>query len=132
MRRVVYLSRSLVQADDAVLDAIVDVSVRRNAAVGIGGILWSGRGEFVQALEGGHDEVQATLQRIAADARHTDLEIICDCTVQSRMFGAWAMVRSDQRVECTMGTAYLFGYLAEQRSPAARRVVEVLLQHDDR
>jgi hypothetical protein len=131
MRRIIYISQSLVAMDPSALDAIVQASVTRNAAAGISGMLWSGASEFVQALEGDHDKVGETMRRIAADARHTGIEIICDCTVQSRMFGAWAMVRSNKGAECTASTAYLIGYAGGQRSPAAHRIVKLLLSNDE-
>jgi hypothetical protein len=94
-------------------------------------MLWSGPHEFVQALEGDYDQVGDTMNRIAADMRHGEIEIICDCTVQSRMFGAWAMIHSDAGAICTTSTAYLIGYAGLHRSSAARRIVELLLSADD-
>jgi len=130
MRRVIYISRSHVANDPEALDAIVEVSSVRNAAARVSGMLWSGPSEFVQALEGEYDGVAETMTRIAADTRHGEIEIVCDCIVQSRMFGAWAMVRSNTGAECTASTAYLIGYAGRQRSPAARRIVELLLSDD--
>ena len=131
MRRLVYISRSLVGTEADALNAIVRVASARNAATKINGILWAGDGEFVQALEGDHDEVGRTLERIVADTRHTDIEIVCDCAVQSRMFGSWAMIRSDRRSECVVGAAYLIGYAGRQHSPAAQRMMNFLLDHEE-
>lgn len=131
MRRVIYISRSYVANDSDALHAIVEASSVRNAAAGISGMLWSGPPEFVQALEGDYDQVGDTMNRITADTRHGEIEIICDCTVQSRMFGAWAMVRSDAGPICTASTAYLIGYAGLRHSSAARRIVELLFSADD-
>ena len=131
MRRVIYISRSHVANDPDALHAIVEASSKRNAAADVSGMLWSGPHEFVQALEGDYDRVGDTMKRIAADTRHGEIETICDCTVQSRMFGAWSMVRYDAGASCTASTAYLIGYAGLQRSPAARRIAELLLSADD-
>lgn len=130
MRRVIYISRSQVATDAAALDSIMEISRVRNAAAGVSGMLWAGPGEFVQALEGEDGGVAETMARIAADTRHCGIEIVCDLAVRSRMFGAWAMVRSDGGAECTAGTAYLIGYAGGRHSRAARRVVDLLLSGD--
>lgn len=131
MRRVIYISRSHVANDPDALERIVQVSSVRNAAAGVSGMLWSGPHEFVQALEGEHGPVGDTLKRIADDTRHGGIEVICDCPVRSRMFGAWAMVRSDAGTTCTASTAYLIGYAGLLRTAAARRIVELLLNAED-
>ena len=117
--------------DPATLDAMVDESAARNAAVGISGILWSGKGAFVQALEGGSDAITQTMKRIERDERHTDIAVLCDCIVRSRMFGNWAMIRSNDEPDSTIGTPYLIGYAGRQRSPSGRRIVELLLADGD-
>ncbi len=127
LRRLVYISQSRIGADRAALDAIVDKSTMRNAADGITGMLWSDDREFVQALEGGHDEVGGAMTRIQADPRHHAIEIVDDRSVQSRMFGTWSMVKADAEEQAIHSTAYLVGFLAQQGTPTGRRVVEVLL-----
>ena len=127
LRRVVYISQSRVGDDQSALNAIVEVSSARNAAEGITGMLWSDDQMFVQALEGGHEEVGGAMERIKGDPRHDTIEIVDDRSVQTRMFGTWSMVRADAEEEAIHSTAYLVGFIGQQGTPIADRVREVLL-----
>jgi hypothetical protein len=127
MRRVAYISRSLIDASDAVLDAMVSLSSIRNAAVGITGMLWSDDTYFVQVLEGEHDCVGKTLGRIRADRRHTDLEVVFDREVRSRIFGEWGMIRPDDGPKSMASTAFLVGLSLTQRGHAARQLHDTVV-----
>jgi hypothetical protein len=69
MRRIIYTSRSRTRDDLAELDAIMEVSIARNIEAGITGMLWSDGANFAQVIEGGHDQVGATMSRIRSDPR---------------------------------------------------------------
>ena len=63
----------------------------RNEAAGITGILCSGRGYFVQALEGAETQVMSLYARILQDGRHHQSTLLSIGLVSSRAFPQWAM-----------------------------------------
>jgi len=130
MRRLIYTSQSRLGSNPAELDRLVEQASVLNKAVDITGMLWADKDRFVQALEGAHDVVADTMQRIQADPRHRDLEILCDRPVVQRMFGRWAMVRSNQGPDGTASTAFLVGFVAGERSSSARKAYDMLLNAD--
>jgi hypothetical protein len=67
MRRIIYTSRSLIEGNLAELDAILAESIAWNTTAGITGMLWSDGKNFAQVIEGAHDEVGATMDRIRSD-----------------------------------------------------------------
>lgn len=127
MRRLIYVSRSLIDANEAVLDAMVQRSSVRNAAVGITGMLWFDRTCFAQVLEGEHDCIDATMTRIKADPRHTELEVIFDGEVKTRAFGRWGMIQPDDGPASMASTAFLVGLSMTQRGRAARRLHDTVV-----
>ena len=127
MRRLIYVSRSLIDANEAVLDEMVQGSSVRNAAVGITGMLWFDHTCFAQVLEGDHDCIDTTMKRIKADPRHTDLEVVFDREVKSRAFGTWGMIQPDDGLESMASTALLIGLSMMQRGHAARRLHDTVV-----
>lgn len=75
----------------SVLPDITDVSRRNNQRNGLTGVMFEHRGRFLQFLEGPHDTVLNTFARIAADPRHTDIEILFDSPIRERGCPEWAM-----------------------------------------
>jgi hypothetical protein len=93
--RLLYFSRYRINASDgagfAELTKILDVSNRNNQARGITGALVFDNNWFVQALEGGSNEVWATYKKIAEDKRHSEVSFVEMIKVPSRRFGNWWM-----------------------------------------
>lgn len=87
----VYVSLAQSGLDILALRDILAASVRRNDAVGITGFLLHGHGLFMQVLEGGAQEVGATMQRIIADTRHSTLRVLEHGPIARREFGDWTM-----------------------------------------
>lgn len=127
MRRLIYISTSRIDADEGMLSLIVEQAVARNAALDVTGMLWVSRHEFVQALEGEHDAVEATMRRIRLDTRHCDIAVICDRPVISRIFGSWTMMRADTSLACIQRMAFVIGYARQDGSAPARRTADMLL-----
>jgi hypothetical protein len=127
MRRIIYTSRPLTKGDLAELDAIVAESIARNTKAGITGMLWSDGANFAQVIEGGHDEVGATMDRIRADPRHTDIEVVLDRSVVSRQFGNWAMRRADDGEASTPSTTFLLGFALGERTASAKRLYKNIM-----
>jgi hypothetical protein len=132
VHRLIYISRSLVGTDPGAIDAIVDRSATRNQSQGITGVLWSDGVSFAQVLEGEHHAVVETMNRIRADLRHSEIEVVLDRAIAQRMFGRWAMVLSDTRAESTAETAFLLGFAAGQHTPSARKLHEIVMSAFER
>ncbi|MCO6383496.1 MAG: BLUF domain-containing protein [Vannielia sp.] len=63
-----------------------------NAAAGLTGFLWRGQGQFFQALHGPRNVVLALMERIKADERHSDVEVlISEDGDAPSPFAEWAM-----------------------------------------
>jgi hypothetical protein len=84
MRRIIYVSRSLIVGNPREIDAIVAASIAWNNTAGVTGMLWFDGASFAQVVEGDPDHVGLTMERIRSDPRHTDIEVLLDRSVLSR------------------------------------------------
>ncbi len=90
LTRLLYFSR--VNSDmDQDIDQILSSARKHNSSRNITGALWFDGDYFVQALEGGRHAVSETYHRIAADKRHSDIELASCEMVDSRLFHKWRM-----------------------------------------
>jgi hypothetical protein len=128
MYRVIYVSRSLIGGEQGTLSGIVQAAADRNRSASITGMLWSAADNFVQALEGDEAAVMITMQRILADRRHTDVEIVETRPIQAPRFGAWSMIKAGESAlgdECGL---FLVGLAGLTDTPARRRLREVMMR----
>ena len=86
-----YLSSAAETPTGQVLDDILSVSRRNNAARGVTGMLCHYDGSFLQFLEGEAADVEAVFSVIAADPRHRGLVRLYARSIQSRLFPHWSM-----------------------------------------
>jgi len=94
--RLIYASRSAKPINDEMIKSILDQSGRYNVDAGITGVLCVCHGNvFMQALEGGRDEVNQLYARLVRDARHTDLTLLDYAEIRERRFSSWRMGRAD-------------------------------------
>ncbi|WP_010164122.1 BLUF domain-containing protein [Sphingomonas sp. PAMC 26617] len=91
MQRILCISTAREKLDAIELDSILKVSRRNNAAVGVTGLLVVGGRRFLQVLEGPDDQVAAVFDRISRDDRHFAVVKLSKKTVETRLFGEWAM-----------------------------------------
>lgn len=89
--RCLYASRSAGPLTASVLDAILEQSRRNNASLGVTGVLCAAEDVFIQALEGGRDEVCDLYNAIARDQRHNQVRLLSYEEIDERRFGAWTM-----------------------------------------
>jgi hypothetical protein len=89
--RLLYASRTSKEIDNAVLDSILSQSRAHNPAAGLTGILCYSGKIFMQVLEGNRREVSKLYNRIAADERHTEVEILLFEDIIERRFSHWTM-----------------------------------------
>lgn len=91
MQRILYISTARQTPDVASLDSILRISRRNNAAVGVTGLLVVGGRRFLQVLEGPDAAVAGVFERISRDDRHFAVVKLSTKTVDTRLFGEWAM-----------------------------------------
>lgn len=91
--RLMYASRAAAQVDQAALLAILRQCKENNPSTGITGLLCHcpASGIFIQVLEGGRSAVNQLYNRIAADTRHTDVELLSYQEIGERRFAGWVM-----------------------------------------
>jgi len=89
--RLMYASRATQAVNQEELLAILRKSKANNPAVGITGVLCFSEGIYLQALEGGRSAVNKLYNRIAADTRHTDVELLSYEEIGERRFAGWSM-----------------------------------------
>lgn len=91
MKRVIYCSQATHDMSPDELVKLLEVSRRRNAEVGLSGMLLYSSQSFLQVLEGEPVALQGTYARIEADDRHADLRLLMDADVTAPLFGDWTM-----------------------------------------
>lgn len=91
MHRLLYISTARGQLSRAQLEAILQTARRRNAAVGITGLLVVGGRRFLQALEGPATAVFETFERIRQDPTHFAIVELTRGLISERAFGDWSM-----------------------------------------
>jgi hypothetical protein len=89
--RLMYASRAVPAVDQTALVAILRQSKAANPAHGITGVLCFSEGIFLQVLEGGRSAVNRLYNRIAADPRHTQVELLKYEEIGERRFAGWSM-----------------------------------------
>jgi Sensors of blue-light using FAD len=89
--RLMYASRAAESVNQEELVAILKKSKANNPGLGVTGVLCFSSGIFLQVLEGGRSAVSALYNRIAADPRHRNVEILSYEEIGERRFAGWSM-----------------------------------------
>jgi hypothetical protein len=89
--RLMYASRAVPALDQEELVTILRQSKANNPGTGVTGVLCFSGGIFLQALEGGRSAVNKLYNRIGADPRHTDVELLLYEEIGERRFASWSM-----------------------------------------
>ena len=89
--RLMYASRAVPAIDHEELVTILRQSKANNPTVGVTGVLCFSGGIFLQVLEGGRSAVNRLYNRIAADPRHTEVEVLLYEEIGERRFASWSM-----------------------------------------
>ena len=92
LERLAYCSTAKIGMESllAVTD-ILAVYQRNNARDNLTGALVYSDGKFFQVVEGSQVNVDRALERIRADPRHEDIEVVLRQTVKARLFSGWSM-----------------------------------------
>jgi hypothetical protein len=86
-----YVSRAVGPQTTTMTSSILMQAQAHNRSQHITGVLCQGQGFFLQVLEGERSRVNALYRRIAADARHQDVELLHWQEITERRFGQWSM-----------------------------------------
>ncbi len=89
--RLLYVSRLADLSKPEVIEGILSDSRTHNPASGITGILCYGAGIFLQAIEGGRNQVSELYNHITHDKRHKDAVLLHFEEITERRFGGWTM-----------------------------------------
>lgn len=91
LKRIGYYSKAATDFDHSALLTLAVEAARLNALDGINGILFYDDGHFAQIFEGVDEGVNDLLSRISRDARHNDLKVIFEETIDTPIFYTWDM-----------------------------------------
>ena len=91
LKSLLYRSRRAQPLDDAQVYEIYRQATDNNALEGITGVLIHDGDYFVQLLEAGEDAMAGMMNKLRADPRHCNLEVIDERTIERRSFGGWSM-----------------------------------------
>lgn len=114
-----YVSRSLATPAD-VLD-IVEMSRSRNARLQVTGALVASRSRFAQILEGPRAGVDALMDSIRRDSRHSGVEVLLYDDIAQRRFADWTLAYSGASVFIDGLIATLTERVPSQPHPADMR-----------
>ncbi|MDI1292469.1 MAG: BLUF domain-containing protein [Methylobacter sp.] len=93
--RLVYISRNEIAGDDETvrreIEQILATSRVKNPVAHISGALMFNAGCFAQVLEGSHDEIVNSFERIQCDPRHSHVVVLTFETMAERRFSNWSM-----------------------------------------
>ncbi|WP_284123891.1 BLUF domain-containing protein [Parerythrobacter aestuarii] len=100
MRQVVYISTAAKIAESD-LEDILQAAKDNNVDIGVTGILLFNGQNFLQVLEGSDEMLDALVDRIEVDPRHSGLVVMSDLDISERCFPDWSMqlVRLSSSVE---------------------------------
>jgi hypothetical protein len=90
LTQIVYASKPF-GFDASVLDDILTISRKRNSQSDITGTLICRGDMYLQLIEGPDAAIQETYERIKADDRHLELNLLLSRPVNDRLFPKWAM-----------------------------------------
>ena len=86
------MSRAVTHFSERELYKLLSVAREQNKLLGITGmLLYDNEHTFIQVLEGKRKQVQEIYQKIEADSRHTELEVVSEQYVLCRNFSDWYM-----------------------------------------
>jgi len=96
--RMIYASRACEPISQELVDGILATARRHNPSNGITGVLCHSEDVFVQALEGGRDQINQLYARLLQDVRHKDVVMLCYEEIGVRQYSSWTMgkVRLDK------------------------------------
>jgi len=87
-----YQSRAVQPPSEGELDALVARARARNHSLGVTGLLLYEDGRYLQTLEGPPEGLSQVWSSIRQDERHSDIELLTEHLVSSRLFSEWDLL----------------------------------------
>lgn len=129
IKRISYISKFARPFTREEIAQLAQDAAERNQPMGITGMLMSSGDIFYQILEGPADTVDRLFQKIATDARHTDVLVLgTQEDVEDRQFPSWGMKRvnlDEQAVTRLEPIKALLEAIVVQRE-AMQRLIRIL------
>ncbi len=91
LQQVVYVSAAVGEQSDNVLGHILSTARRNNPRDGLTGMLLTADQCYFQILEGPGQKLDACLERIKRDRRHTRIVVTARSEIEKRLFPDWSM-----------------------------------------
>lgn len=91
LTQAVYTSIATQRFSDKELRDMTAEAAARNQPRQVTGVLVFSGGQFIQVLEGDAEQIDALLERIGTDERHTNFTLLSQGQVPGRTFGDWPM-----------------------------------------
>ena len=91
MKRLIYCSQATHDFGPEELVELLEQARGRNMGDGLSGMLLYCSQSFLQMLEGDDEAVDATYARVEADDRHTNVRLLMNAQVATRLFPDWSM-----------------------------------------
>ena len=95
LAQLVYVSRRSETLSPEIMWEIVAKSEKANRDRGISGAMLCCGSSIMQLLEGQPAEVERLFEKIAADARHRDVQCLLRKSIRRRLFPEWGMMLAD-------------------------------------
>lgn len=89
--QIVYMSAAVCPMTTEELALLLSKARKKNALLGVTGMLLYHEGSFLQALEGEEDVVHELYQRIERDDRHCNCAILMRSFIDKPVFSGWSM-----------------------------------------
>lgn len=91
LQQLIYGSAAVIDSNELELPRILLSARRRNAILGVTGMLLYHEGSFLQVLEGEEKTVETLFERIAGDPRHRRLMVLLRRAIDAPQFSDWSM-----------------------------------------
>ncbi|MFZ1110518.1 MAG: phosphate-starvation-inducible PsiE family protein [Rhodomicrobium sp.] len=91
MIQISYISSATEPMSNQDLLGLLQECRESNAGCGVTGMLLYGNATFLQVLEGDEKVVDALIDRIRKDQRHTDMQMLHRKTIERRQYSDWSM-----------------------------------------
>lgn len=96
IKQIKYISRFAKPMKEADIEALAQAAAKKNAELGVTGVLLASGGLFFQVLEGPKEAVDALFETIVADRRHEQVLVLgVREGVETRLFESWSMGKVD-------------------------------------
>ena len=91
LKTLTYTSRARLDLADKDLGDIHETARHLNALEGVTGLLLFDGARFLQIIEGGEEAIDALVERLRRDRRHSAFEVRDERLVERRSFADWSM-----------------------------------------